>query len=778
MFVLIAGHLQIKILLLVNRQNVAMTHIKWNGTNPFVTILNFLSSLFKKRYPFYYQLEKMDCGPTCLKMVAAFYGRIYSLHHLRMVCHISRTGITLQGLVHGAKQIGFQALPVKLPFTSSDNNGLVDIPLPAIAFWGKNHFVVINKISTNSISISDPGQGQITISHKRFIANWAGQEDQEGVVMLLQPTEVFFTKTIQKDSNEVNSFRFIGNYLNRYKKYILLLAITLVLVSLTQYVFPFLTRSVIDIGIKDKKIRFIYFILAIQLLLYTCQTGLTFLQNRIVLHLSARINILLSSDFLSKLTRLPISFYDNQTFGEIIQRINDHRRVESFLSASTLSIVFSIFSMLVYGIVLFSYNHVIFIIFFTGTLLYLIWILVFLSRRKKIDYEVFNEMSANNEILYEFVYGMQEIKLQNSQKKRSIAWTLAQERLFKINLRSAALNQMQDGGAFFINQFKDIIITIFVCLLVIQGKMSIGMLLATQLMVGLLNAPVQQLVIFIRNAFDIKLCLDRITEIHQKEEEIQLDKNQDSDSRVGHFDIQITNLSFKYNELERDILKNITFSIPKGKLTAIVGSSGSGKTTLIKLLLGFYSPNAGSIELGLHNLSSFPADQWRNSCGAVLQDGYIFSDSILNNVGESDEVIDGLQVDRALQVANINEFVNSLALGQQTMIGSKGQGLSQGQKQRILIARAVYKNPDYLFFDEATNALDTKNERIIMNNLEEFYKGKTVVVVAHRLSTVRNADHIIVLEEGCISESGTHAELIEERGVYFNLIKNQLELAS
>jgi ATP-binding cassette subfamily B protein len=757
---------------------VATIRIKWNGINPFRRIGNFLGSLVKRKYPFYYQLEKMDCGPTCLKMVAAFYGKKYSLHQLRKACHISRTGITLQGLVHGAKEIGFQALPAKLPFSSPDSNGLVDAPLPAIAFWGKNHFVVINKISANSISISDPGQGPITISHKRFLANWMGDNDEVGVVLLLQPTNAFFTREVPKEPNQQNAFRFVGHYLYRYRKYILLLATSLVLVSLTQYVFPFLTRSVIDIGIKDKKIQFIYFILALQLLLYTCQTGLTFLQNWIVLHLSARVNILLSSDFLSKLTRLPIAFYDNQTYGEIIQRINDHRRVESFLSASTLSVVFSVFSMLVYGIVLFGYNHVIFFIFFGGTLLYLAWILVFLSRRKKIDYELFNEMSANNEILYEFVYGMQEIKLQNSQRKRAIGWTLAQERLFKINLKSSALTQMQDGGAFFINQFKDIIITILACLLVIDGKMSLGMLLATQLMVGLLNAPVQQLVTFIRNAFDIKLCLDRITEVHQKEEEIQLTTLQDTTSRVDHYDIQIDNLSFKYNALERDILKNVSFSIPKGKITAIVGSSGSGKTTLIKLLLGFYTPSAGTIEVGPYKLSSFPADQWRNSCGAVLQDGYIFSDSILNNVGESDEIIDVQKVNQALQVANIDDFVNGLALGKQTMIGSKGQGLSQGQKQRILIARAVYKNPDYLFFDEATNALDTRNERIIMNNLEEFYKGKTVVVVAHRLSTVRNADYIIVLEDGCIAESGTHGELIEEKGVYFNLIKNQLELAS
>lgn len=750
---------------------------RWNGNKIWQVVSGFFRNLFRSRQPFYYQLESMDCGPACLKMIAAFHGKRYTLHYLRRICHVSKTGISMQGLVNGANEIGLDALAIKLPFRSADTNSLADIPLPAIAFWDKNHFVVINSISSTSVNIADPAQGKITVSHNRFKSQWADEADQEGVVLLLQPTDKFYEHKVAPEKKPVSAIRFICKYLGSYKKYIGLLLGTLLLVSLINYLFPFLTRSIIDTGIAQRQLNFIYLVLIAQLLLYTFQTSLGFLQTWIVLHISARLTILLSSDFLFKLTRLPISFYDNRAFGEIIQRINDHRRLDNFLSASTINAIFSVFSLFVFAFILFQYNPFIFFIFLSGTALYLSWIFLFLKKRKRIDYELFNEASANNEMLYEFIYGMQEIKLQNSERKRSLKWTKAQERLFRINIKSAALIQFQDGGAFFINQFKDIIITITASALVINGKMSLGMLLATQLIVGLLNAPVQQLVSFIRTSFDAKLCLDRIVEIHGKEEEYYGTGDQPY-KKVPLQDIVISNISYRYNALNNDVLKDISLTLPRGKITAIVGASGSGKTTLVKLLLGFYKPDQGSIQIGSTVLSQIPSELWRQSCGAVLQDGYIFSDTIANNISESDEVFNQEKFDNAVFVSNIRDYIDSLALKANTMIGSKGNGLSQGQKQRVLIARAVYKNPDYLFFDEATNALDTRNEHIIMDNLDNFYKGKTVVIVAHRLSTVCNADQIVVLDEGMIAEQGTHHELVEKQGIYFQLIKNQLELSS
>jgi ATP-binding cassette, subfamily B, bacterial len=732
---------------------------------------------FKKKYPFFYQLESMDCGPSCLRMIAEYYGQKYTLNYLRTICFVSKTGISMQGLVHGAKTIGFNTIAIKIPFegTAQNQNSLMDIPLPAIAFWASNHFVVIYEINKKSIVIGDSAQGRIKLSHERFRNNWLTHSDQEGVVLLLQPEEAFYTNESKNKDTNKSSVYFLLGYLKGYSKYIVILLLSLIIGSGIQYLFPFFTRSIIDLGIEPQKLEIIYVILIVQLVLYTFQTAITFLQNWIILHLSSRINILLTSDFLFKLTRLPISFFDTKTFGEIIQRINDHKRVEIFLSVTTLSTIFSTFSLVVFGFILFQYNPFVFLIFFSGTSLYLFWIFFFLRRRKAIDYELFSQMAKNNELLYEYIYGMQEIKLQNSEKKRTAIWMEAQKKLLRINIKSAKLSQFQDGGAFFINQFKDILITVYASIAVINDKMSIGMLLATQLMLGLLYSPVQQIVGFIRNGFETKLSLNRISEIHSKEEEYynsEMPKDVDINDEIS-----IENVAFKYNELDNDVLKNISFTIPKGKVTAIVGASGSGKTTLIKLLLGFYKPQLGEIFVGERNLNDIYIEEWRRNCGAVLQDGYIFSDTIANNIAESDDAINLEKLANAINTANLDEFIITLALKEKTLIGSRGNGLSQGQKQRVLIARAVYKNPNYLFFDEATNALDTQNEKTIVEKLNIFYAGKTVVVVAHRLSTVKNADQIILLDKGVIAERGTHNELVALEGIYFNLVSSQLELS-
>jgi len=720
----------------------------------------------------------MDCGPSCLWMVAAFYGAKYPIQYLRDACCIGMTGASMEGLVTGATRIGLRALAVKLPYTAEKGNSLQNVPLPAIAFWGQNHFVVVYKITPKYILIGDPAQGRIRASRSTFRQNWASQEGEEGILLLLQPTQKFYEQEIPVEKSSGRSYRFLAGYLKGYQRFIGLVLLAILLISGIQYLFPYLTRSIIDNGIQRKKLNFIYLVLLFQLVLYFGQTALTFLQNWVILHLSSRINILLSSDFLYKLTRLPISFYDNKYYGEIIQRIMDHKRIETFLSTSTIGTLLSLFSLLIFGILLFTYDHLVFAIFFLGTALYISWVLYFIRKRKMIDYELFSQSAASHELLYEFIYGMQEIKMQNSEARRSLQWADIQAGLLSINIRSARLTQVQDGGALFINQLKDILITIVAATLVIDNKISIGTLLAIQLIAGLLNAPVQQLILFLRTGYETGLALDRIIEVHNKPEENYSVDEPEALPELGEKDIVFRNVSFTYNPLSKPVLKNLDLTIPRGKITAIVGASGSGKTTILKLLLGFYQPTEGSISVGNTDLKEIPSEVWRRQCGAVLQDGYIFSDTIARNICESDDAINRAKLAHAISVANIREFVDSLALKDETMIGSKGNGLSQGQKQRLLIARAVYKDSYYLFFDEATNALDTRNEKVIMENLAEFYGGRTVVIVAHRLSTVRNADQIIVLDNGEIVEQGVHSELVDQKDIYYSLVRNQLELGT
>ncbi len=730
-------------------------------------------------FPFYHQYDRMDCGPTSLKMVAEYYGNKYSLNSLRNICHISKAGISMQGLKVGAEKIGFNTMVVKVPFTNDSGQSLQQIPLPTIAFWNQNHFIVIYKMTSKFVYVADPANGKIKLPFEQFKKSWFVEKSEEGIVLLLVPGNEFSNKfDIEDNEPESNATAFLSTYFQPYKKFLAVILATLLMGSFLLLLFPFLTKSIVDVGIHQKDIKFIYLILIAQLILYFSQTSLNFVQRWLVLHISSRINILLSSNFLKKITRLPLSFFDNKQFGDLFQRINDHRKIESFFTASTLTVLFSLFNIIVFGIVLCFYNPLIFGIFLTGSTFYFIWIIYFIRKRKLIDYQLFQEYTFNTDMMYELIQGMQEIKLQNSEQKRTEKWTESQRRLFKININSTSLSQYQDGGAFFINQLKDILITIIAATAVIRGNMSLGMLIATQYIIGQLNSPLQQIVAFIRSGYEANLSLKRIVEIHDKQEEDQGKLLTPIKAVDLHQDIIISNLSFKYNELNDYVLKDVNLSIPKGKVTAIVGASGSGKTTLVKLLLGFYQPTDGSIYVGTTNLAKISSPNWRDQCGAVMQDGYIFSDSIADNIAESDKIVDFDKLKEAVEIANISDYIDSLALKHNTQIGSQGNGISQGQRQRMLIARAVYKNPNYLFFDEATNALDAKNEKIIVGNLERFYKSKTVIIVAHRLSTVKNADKIIVLENGTVVEQGFHKELVEAKGGYYDLVSNQLELGS
>ncbi len=713
----------------------------------------------------------MDCGPTCLRMIAAHYGRHYSLQYLRERSHISREGVSLLGISEAAERIGFQTMATKIPFEGEDA-GLMNAPLPCIAHWRQRHFIVVYKVTNRHVWVADPADGKFKLTRAAFEAGWLA-DGNRGVVLLLEPGPDF--QQLQEEAQKTRGLGIFFNYMTRYRRQFIILIMGMLLGSLFQLIFPFLTQSIVDVGIQNQDIDFVYLILIAQLVLFGSQTLVSFIQNWILLFIGTRINVSLVTDFLIKLMRLPLGFFDAKMSGDLIQRVNDQKRIETFLTSSSLQISFALINLIVFSVVLLLYNSLIFAVFTVASLLYVGWIVLFLRKRKEVDYQAFQQLSENQSSLIELIQGMQEIKLQGSDKKRRWQWANIQARLFRVNMRSLAITQYQDAGGSFINQVKNILISFIAAKAVIDGQMTLGMMMAAQYIVGQVNLPLQQMIGFIRSLQDARISLERLNEIYQMEDE-ETDVSLDHIPEKG--DIVLENLSFRYNALDEEVLKDINLVVPRGKVTAIVGTSGSGKTTLVKLLLGFYGPQKGRVMVGGIHLDAIQKRTWRSRCGAVMQDGFIFSDTIANNIAESSERVDIEKLLWAVKIANIQEFIESLPLGYNTMIGAKGNGISQGQRQRMLIARAVYKNPEFIFLDEATNALDSSNERVIINHLEQFFSGKTVVVVAHRLSTVRHADQIAVLEKGRLVELGSHAELVEKRGVYFHLVKNQLELGT
>ena len=733
--------------------------------------------LFKvNKFKWIRQHDSMQCGVACLAMICRHYGKDYSLEYLDSFCHANIAGVSMLGIAEGARSVGLETMTA-----AASTDELKEITLPCILHWNQNHFVVLYGISGNGrrYRIADPGKGLVSCTRRELESHWISSVtdgEPSGVVMQLTPTRDFHSHICDKTA-EKRSFRFLLGYLRQYRKYFLQIILGLLLGCVLQLILPFLTQAIVDLGIRHRDIGLIWLILLGELMIVVGRTATDFIRRWLLLHISMRINISLVSDFFIKLLRLPMSFFDTKLMGDLLQRIGDHTRVQDFLTGQALNVVFTILSFLVFGVVLFVYNHLIFAVFAAGSLCYGLWIASFLRRRKVLDYELFEQQAVNQNRTYQFITSMQEIKLQDCERRRRWEWEDTQADLFAVRMKSLRLQQTQEAGSIFINEVKNIIITVLAATAVIGGRMTLGAMLAVQYIIGQLNSPVAQFMSFIYSLQDVRISLERINEIHCGRNE-EPDSGLATDFREGR-SIDIDSIDFKYDpHALKKTIEGVSFRIPEGKVTAIVGASGSGKTTLIKLMLGYYPVMSGSISIAGRDINEHSLRWWRRQCGVVMQDGVIFSESIARNIAVDDGEVDTERLESAARIACIHDFVMSLPLRYDTKVGKDGVGLSQGQRQRILIARAVYKDPAFIFLDEATNSLDAKNEREIVENLDKFYKGRTVVVVAHRLSTVKNADRIIVLDGGKVVETGDHASLIAAKGAYYNLVKNQLELGN
>ena len=678
------------------------------------------------------------------------------------------------GIAKAAEAIGFQTMGVTLTWERLK----VEAPLPVIVHWKQNHFIVVYKIRKERVYVSDPAFGQTVYSKEEFLKGWISTRkdgEAKGSVLLLQPTPDFLNR--EDEPLKKTGFRYLFRYLAPYRRYVYHLLLGLILGSIIQFLLPFLFQSIVDFGITNQDLSFIYLILLFQFVLILSQMGIDFIRRWILLHLSTRINISLISDFLVKMMKLPVGFFDTKLTGDILQRVGDHRRIESFLTTSSLTILFSMVNLVVFAVILAIYSLKILVIFLAGALLYFIWISIFMKRRRSLDHKYFSKQAENQSKLIQIIHGIREIKLNNAERTNQWEWKDIQAGLFRVNMKTLSLNQNQEAGGVFINETKNILINVIAAIAVLNGQMTLGMLLAVSYILGQLNGPIEQMISFLHRAQDAKISLERLGEIHDLEDEYQKQTGVTVLPAISR--VTVSGLEFSYpGAVSRKVLEGINLALKKDTVTAVVGVSGSGKTTLVKLLLGFYPPGSGEIRVGDMNIQMMSPDLWRSQCGVVMQDGFIFSDTIAKNIAMGEEVIKPDQLLYAARMACIDDFIDQLPLGYNTKIGQEGLTLSGGEQQRILIARAIYKNPLFLFLDEGTSALDANNERRIMENLELVFKGKTVLIVAHRLSTVKNADQIIVLDKGQIVEEGKHNALIAKKSHYFNLVRNQLELGN
>ncbi|WP_212004514.1 peptidase domain-containing ABC transporter [Chitinophaga sp. HK235] len=727
-------------------------------------------------FKWYRQLDMMDCGPTCLKMIAAHYGKSISINKLREYASFAIDGVSLLGIAEAAERVGFKCVGTKITYEQL----IREARLPCIIHWGQNHFVVVTpKVSNRYIVVADPEAGIRKVPRAFFESKWlAGEEGNErtGIALLLEPTIEFYQQ--ENDKDDRIGWGILYKYLWNYKRYLFQLMLSVFVTSLLQLIFPFLTQSIVDTGINTHNLHFIYIIAIAQFVLLASRTLVEFIRSRLLLFVSTHINVTILSDFWIKLLKLPLNFFDTKQTGDILQRIGDHQRIQQFLTGSTLNTLFSLFNLLIFSVVLLTYYIPVFLIFTAGSVLYFLWIWIFLKYRRRLDYQRFGAASRENSSTMQLIQGMQEIKLNGAGRLFRWEWEGLQAVLFKLGFKGLSLSQIQQSGAIFFNEGKNILITFVVAKAVLDGQLTLGAMLAVQYIIGQLNSPIDQLVGFVQQAQDARISLERLNEIHQLEDE-EPDGKQLLHYPASQQPIRISGLSFTYAGAGNEpVLNDIELVIPQGKVTAVVGASGSGKTTLFKLLLRFYEHYQGEIKIGETHLRAISPSYWQHQCASVMQEGYIFSDSIARNIALSEQSPNYDRLIHACKVANILHFIEGMPLGFNTRIGAEGNGISAGQRQRILIARAIYRDPSYLFLDEATNALDANNEKAIMENLQQFFVGRTVVVIAHRLSTVKNADNIIVMHEGMIVETGTHQQLSATKGHYYQLVKNQLELGN
>lgn len=720
------------------------------------------------RFPVDYQMDSQDCGPACLKIIAKYFGRFYSLQYLRDQCGITKQGVSLADLSIGAESIGLRTLAIKCTLEDVVNQ----IPFPAILFWKESHFIVIYHANKKYIWVSDPAKGRIKYTHEEFKAGWYKKEETLGVLLAIEPTVDFKRSKVEKEI-EKNSFISILRYFIPYKNSFATIFFIMLVVTLLQGILPFISKAVIDVGIKSSDVNFIHMVLIGNISILLSITIFNVIRDWVLMHITSRVNIALISDYLIKLMKLPVTFFENKLLGDILQRARDHERIRNFIMNNSLSLIFSTLTFIIFGIILLVYNSIIFYIFLTGSILYVAWVLLFLRIRKRLDWEYFELVSQDQSYWVETVSAIQDIKIYNYEKYRRWKWEEIQARLYRVNKRVLNITNTQKLGAQFIGNIKNMAIVFFCAGAVIKGDITFGVMISTQFIIGMLNGPLTQFISFVVSAQYAKISFMRMNEIKQLKDEEELLSVGSTSILPENRNITLSNIVFQYNTNAPIVLKNISLTIPQNKVTAIVGGSGSGKSTLLKLLVRLYKPTYGEIKMGNMNISSINLRTWRNMCGVVMQDGKLFNDTILSNIVLDDEHIDYERLHKVCRMAQIAKEINGMPKGYETVIGERGRGISGGQKQRLLIARALYREPDFLFLDEATNSLDVINEKKIVEALNAAFKNRTVIVVAHRLSTIRNADQIIVLHQGKIAEIGNHGNLMARKGEYYKLVSSQ-----